>query len=73
MNCELCNNIMVFIECDGRNYWICDFCQNGYLAKPKENCEHENIIFGVNNLAYCLDCGNLLAYEKFKLQFKGSE
>jgi hypothetical protein len=52
---------------DNRDYWICDYCEVGILASPKKNCEHEDISFGVNNLAYCYDCGNLIAYEN-KLQ-----
>ena len=49
---------------DFRERWICESCGVGFLANPKKNCEHniDSIIFGVNHMAYCEDCGDFLAY-----------
>ena len=62
MNCEKCNNPMKLETIDDKDYWICKKCETGFLANPKKNCEHEDISFGVNNSAYCYDCGNQIAY-----------
>ncbi len=63
--CQDCKKLMRLEVIDGRDYLICDYCKSGFVI-PKKNCEHivDSIIFGVNNLAYCQDCGNLLAYEQ---------
>ena len=63
MDCEKCNNPMTLENFDGRDHWICETCEVGFLATPKKNCEHDDITFGVNNLAWCNDCGNLIAYD----------
>jgi len=55
---------------DNKDYWICEYCDIGFLANPKKDCEHNDITFGVNNLAFCNDCGNLIAYEN-KLNISG--
>jgi ribosomal protein S27AE len=68
MKCEKCNNLMILEQHDDfREYWICERCGIGFLAHPKKNCEHDvdSIIFGVNNIAWCEDCGNILTYEPF--------
>jgi len=61
MNCPFCNRTMIL---DGDSF-ICHYCEFGINInwKKADECEHDDISFGVNNLAYCYDCGNLIAYE----------
>ena len=50
-------------DIDSKVYWSCEHCEISFLANPKKNCEHEDVRFGVNHLAMCNDCGELLAYD----------
>ena len=61
MKCPDCKRLMILRG----DSFICDYCEIGINInwKNADECDHINITFGVNNLALCNDCGNLLAYE----------
>ena len=63
MECERCNKPMILENFDNRDHWICKHCQISFLVNPKKDCEHDNILFGVDGFALCDDCKMRLAYK----------